>query len=136
MTLKQLKLSVKLDKVGKVMNGVGTVFLVVDVISSAKETFDGYMKFISQLEVMKENIYIYNAIINSNADDDLKTAAADIRNVLQEDLENSATVVWEKLGYQESDYRYCFWESCTFFSRICTVCKICRIDSRSFGFLF
>ena len=96
-----LKLSVKLDKVGNVMNGVGTVFLVVDVISSAKETFDGYMKFISQLEVMKENIYIYNAIINSNADDDLKTAAADIRNVLQEDLENSATVVWEKLGYQD-----------------------------------
>ena len=96
-----LKVSVKLDKVGKAINVVGTLFLVVDVISSSKDVFDGYVKFVEQLDVMKENIYIYNTLINSDADDDLKAAATDIRNVLQTDLEDSLTIVWEKLGYQK-----------------------------------
>src|SRR5699024_8096419 len=48
-----------------------------------------------------QNIYIYDAIINGNADEDVKAAAADIRSVLQQDLEDSTQKIWDELGYEK-----------------------------------
>ena len=98
----EVKISVRLDKFKNATQIAGVILLGVDILSTSKEIYDEYIQFMDQIDIMKENIYIYEALINSSdIDEDLKSAAVDIRNVLNNDLENSTTEVWEKLGYEK-----------------------------------
>lgn len=96
-----LKLSANLKTVSKIADGVGFVLVAVDIVNSWKDIYDGYIQFVNQMDIMQQNIYIYDAIINGNADEDVKAAAADIRSVLQQDLEDSTQKIWDELGYDK-----------------------------------
>ncbi|MBQ6862646.1 MAG: VWA domain-containing protein [Clostridia bacterium] len=96
-----IKLNTKLGKVSKVLDAISVVSCVVDCYFNYKEIGEECDRFFSQITTMSNNIYVYEEIINSSADDDIKCVAAELRNALVNELCTTKEQVYKELGYQK-----------------------------------
>ena len=96
---KNKKITLKLDTFGKIFDKIGFVFVAFDVHGNYKDYTESFEQLLSQLDTMGENVYIFECIINSNVDKKIKSAAADLRNVLTSDIKKCEDSLKKELGY-------------------------------------